>query len=619
MTTLRGPTRSGAQPVLSSFVTPRGRARALRSEEGLSLIELMIAGFVLSVAVLALASVASTSLISVRDARERDRSTAATSSALEAIRALEFDEIALRADGQWTDDDLVSLSGDDWLLDHDGDGQHTEVIWATTDGAIDPYRCDADTPDCWFDVPADSSATVRVFVSWYPDATERDAKRITVVTSWDDPSFSGPRTVRMSTVVAPASRGIPVPAFEVRPPSVSTAVDEAWVEDAVAAGDEECLEHTLTNFGAIDRYDLEPGAEWSPRNPTSEGTFQSESWIFRAFFVPEGEEVGEDWLMRSPEATAPLRSPASLDTGEAAKLHLCYEPRPDGASSTQPAGGDVFTFTPTFHSAFDPNVSHEVANTITVTAGETFVLYLHDEVGHDDDHDRPWKHPRPPNQTFDFDQFPMNQTHPGDLAPPRTSLFDYDVGVTWDGTHEELDPDEYDGLWLTNEPEEIHGVDHGPTDLAAEWDHQFSQETAPITFTGTADVLLDYRLRPPLDDEVSPAQARVCAGVELIKLRHNGHPVADPDDGIVGRGFFELEQTGAAWNTHEVEVTWEPDGPGEGAGDVSFDEQQFLRLRLWNAAEENELPADPEEHDCVKFHIGYGAEGFDARLTAVMP
>jgi type II secretory pathway pseudopilin PulG len=64
-------------------------------EDGLGLIEVMVATFILGVALLALASVGTTSLVSLRVTRDREQATNAASAAIEAARSRDFSGLAL--------------------------------------------------------------------------------------------------------------------------------------------------------------------------------------------------------------------------------------------------------------------------------------------------------------------------------------------------------------------------------------------------------------------------------------------------------------------------------------------------------------------------------------------
>ncbi|MEX0651804.1 MAG: prepilin-type N-terminal cleavage/methylation domain-containing protein, partial [Actinomycetota bacterium] len=91
--------------------------RRFRLEEGITLVEVIIAMFILSVALLAMASTATSSLISLAGSRDREQATNAASAAIERARALDFTDLVVPAtpavSGLPTDiQALFSITGD---------------------------------------------------------------------------------------------------------------------------------------------------------------------------------------------------------------------------------------------------------------------------------------------------------------------------------------------------------------------------------------------------------------------------------------------------------------------------------------------------------------------------
>jgi len=167
--------------------------RSLRGEAGLSVMEVVVSAAILATSLLAVAGLLTTSLATLRDARDRQLATVAASRALESARALTFD-------------DLVMASVDappTGTFDPDGDaaGLTAEVVCHNlltdclrSSGAVvgDPY---------WSAVDA---LTLRTYVTWVPAASTGGvpglAKRITAVATWH--ARAQDRELRQSTIVA---------------------------------------------------------------------------------------------------------------------------------------------------------------------------------------------------------------------------------------------------------------------------------------------------------------------------------------------------------------------------------------------------------------------------------
>lgn len=77
----------------------RLRARAWDGEQGLGLVEVMVAVMVLTIAVLALASGAVQSLASLGESRQRQQGTIAATKSIETVRSYPYDRIALQNNG----------------------------------------------------------------------------------------------------------------------------------------------------------------------------------------------------------------------------------------------------------------------------------------------------------------------------------------------------------------------------------------------------------------------------------------------------------------------------------------------------------------------------------------
>lgn len=259
--------------------------REVVDEAGLTLLEVIIAVFVLSVAVMALAGVAITSLASVRISRDRDLASSAASAVLEAARAVDFEQLAMND----ADSPPATFS-------HDGSTSEPTVV--ASDGAITPFACTpADPSACWFEYgPYAGRHSVTTYVTWFDDPTvegTKNGRRVTAVVTWDDPGVESTRTVRQSTVVAEARRGLGQPDFTISNPDQSTVVPE----DTDA-----CFRHLLTNFGADDHFQFTiRDGDGVKRGVVGEfavqatNTSDSKSWNARSWLGPAAYQAAGDW------------------------------------------------------------------------------------------------------------------------------------------------------------------------------------------------------------------------------------------------------------------------------------------------------------------------------------
>lgn len=385
--------------------------RRTDDDTGMTLIELMIAMFVLAVAVMAIAATAATSLQSVRVARDRDLATSAASAALEAARAIPFEELGLNDDNIFTGDSLIT-SGE---FAHDGSSFEALVI---TNAGIEPYICDPTTATggCWFEYDTFGDRHhVATYVTWYDDPSvtgTRNGKRVTVIAEWTDEGTT--RTVRQSTIVAESTRGVGIPDFFVTPTDRSSDV---------AQGQAICFNHLLENFGVEDSYDLwfskPSGASADPARVdtqtiriTYQGSSEQKGWLAHAWMGDDAHAQAESWkdawnnaaddskpapsadYMREKDADKPLEGPiesggalGSVPKDASTELAICYKP----SSSNPSTVGDVAVLTPLVRSQFwttlvgSPETSPagddgviDLEHTLT-TVAQTQAIYLDDD------------------------------------------------------------------------------------------------------------------------------------------------------------------------------------------------------------------------------------------------
>lgn len=463
---------------MTSLGLRRSLTKLRSDDDGMTLVELMFALFILAVAVLSLAAIAGSTVRTVRLSRDRDEATAATSAALEAARGFAFDELALADNNVFTGDDLVS-SG---TFAHD-DGQFEPLVLSTS--GIDPYVC---TPEaaasCWFEFTAYSTLdSVATYITWYDDDptvdsdadgtadNDRDAKRVTAIATWTDG-----RTVRQSTIVAQASRGLGTPDFVIRPQSHGTATAPRPFRE----GEGFCLEHELENFGADDSYDFwMEGTDVTGITPATDNLslkFQSgKRWVVRAWLGgapddPDGawdeartwQEAfnddpshipsGDTHLMENTDgADAALESADTVAKDEIVQLAVCYQP---GKNTEKPSPPEQYEVFPLFRSQLSVVLNETTGEPSSGQDGVVAVAH-HFEVSSTvssvflDDHDELDDGTETEETPFSFDR---------NLPPDRTLLSydatDYDTGIPGFGLLKPSNDPESSGqtlVWIDND------------------------------------------------------------------------------------------------------------------------------------------------------------------------
>jgi hypothetical protein len=160
--------------------------RRLVDEDGVTLVEVLVAMFLLTGAMLAMAHVATSGLVSLRDATDRTTAIALATEVLEQSRQVPWDVLLLDAT------DHAPVCGDMIAIDDAGSVTEPAVCDAAgAVGAAAPY---------W---GANGKYDLETYVTSIPNFP--NARRVTTVVSWDQ--GTGPRTVRSSTVIAQVDRG----------------------------------------------------------------------------------------------------------------------------------------------------------------------------------------------------------------------------------------------------------------------------------------------------------------------------------------------------------------------------------------------------------------------------
>ena len=353
------------------------RRRRWDDEDGMSLVEIMIAIFVLSVGLLALASVAITSIVNLRVSRGRQEATNAASATIEDLRRSDYRLIALDADV--VAPGTCETANDEPIVTTDLPGATPRVRTFGPNG-----RVTVTTTISWFDEDTDEGCA----------HLDRGAKRVRVVAEWDD----GDETfeVEESTVVAPVDRGLPAPDFRLGTPEVDVTFNPSEL------GEEKCVGHVLRNLGAADGYDFtvertDSGSVVKTQTASGEFTTADGKVQVRAFLEnpaveppmdpatygvpsPQGQRyanipAGLELLIDADGNDRPETDPAvgeELATGEQARLWICY------LAESSLSIGDTAELRFTVHSQFDENRSEVVEHTFEVTK-ETRTYYLFDD------------------------------------------------------------------------------------------------------------------------------------------------------------------------------------------------------------------------------------------------
>lgn len=300
-------------------------------DAGVSLVEMMVAVLVLSVGIIALAGSAFAALTANGDARNRQLAVDAMTGAIETTRSIAFDDLTMDEDdvsSSASTDPYVTVSGGEFLFDHDGDeADPAEPLVVESDGELPQY------------IILDDGRTVRTYVTWLDGA--QVSKRVTVVVTYDAGGTT--RELRESTVIAEANRGLAAPDFTVAPP------DRTITEEA---GREVCFPHALINEGERDKHDFTVQGWVDDLDDVLGPTIGSDRWVARADI--EGQPMVDSSGDLRPD------SPVFLERGGELALDVCYD-IPEDATE-----GDSFTWTIELSSALDPSVVRQTTNTVVI-------------------------------------------------------------------------------------------------------------------------------------------------------------------------------------------------------------------------------------------------------------
>ena len=569
------------------MAVPSGLRIRLGDEAGIGLVEVIMAIFILAVALLALGSVSITSLASLRDTRDREQATNAASAAIEDVRSRDFR-------------DIVHSPGD---VDPSRlpPGVDPSVATSSCFGMTEPGERivydTAGTPVPFERTAGDGgSITVHTIITYEdsdcPDGGTTSLKRVTVIASWND----GPNrpVVVQETQVTAVARGLPVPRFEIRPDEATLRFSEEFLQDPDETDLRRCVEHTLLNLGAEDGYDwaaesVDPLVQTN-QQPTADAFDVGglSGWRVTAFLersadapMREGQppEIGDEARFEFEAGGQPYVSDLRVEPRETALLTVCYAPVTAG---NVPEPADIRLI---LRSRFDERQAREVVNLVRIGSdvddgsgipGDP--LFLFEDV---DD----VAHPRT-----------MAPGVMGPLADPdapaevveRLSDHDYSPGFANWSTDVETD-ENLSGVRLRHTAASI--TNPSISEHTAAWHHQFGAST-----TLQRDATLVLWLAPPQALQ-GPLGGDIPLAVRLTfnELRSNESPV---NNGWVVPIDFEYEHTVEGWQRVEIQVDL--------GQDRSFNNNRYLRMRITCITPEN-----GEAEDC---NLAYDNVNFPSAL-----
>lgn len=372
-------------------------------DDGVGLVEVLVAAFLMAVAVLGMASVAGGTLRSLTGSQARQEATTALTRAVESARSLGYDLLALRS-GQYTDGEAFDWDG------ADGDAA-PEPLYATLDGLV------AQGTYPYFESRVSYSLETRIteHQALRPDGVTvaEPARRVTVIATL----ANGRGEVRLSTVVARADRGLPLPAFVVTPVSGRrVAVPNA----SAGTVPETCFPTQLRNQGLADRYEF---VLPTPATHPAATTYTIRVYLDRGTV---GTHDTAD-LVLSDRTGNGVYLPDTVDplaTNATATLLFCYQRNNYVAEET-------VAFPVRARSLFDNDVYSDLEHVVVVD--DVLQLYPQFDLGDDP----------PPTRGGNF---PLTS-----VPPSRTTAVDYDVDGR-PGTYLKRKDPAYVALFTTDLP-----------------------------------------------------------------------------------------------------------------------------------------------------------------------
>lgn len=311
----------------------RLRQRLFRAHQqddaGFSLLESVVALGIATIVFTALGAAMISSMKAVLVGRSSQMSADVAQKELEAVRALGFDEIAMRETDLATNDPLamtatslydpatnsVSASGEELVLDPVG-SVFPHVVTRTVN---------------------QTAYTIRTYVTAPADSTGAATKRVTVVVGWTQRGEARSRIV--STLVTETRRGLPLPDYKF--------TNNGTASLCRSPGTTAAFGFTLTNNGARDSWAI-----------TSSGGTATWSYYLDDGSTSPGAYGADDTLVANPATEAVI---GSIDPTESVNFWAVADLLPTASLSTA-----TVTFRAT--SVAQPTYSSELSNALQVAA-----------------------------------------------------------------------------------------------------------------------------------------------------------------------------------------------------------------------------------------------------------
>ena len=517
----------------ASRMARRAFARA-SGEHGVTLVEILVSMAVMSFGLLALASVSTAGLLSLRDSTARQSATEAAAQALELAR-----------DTAWSQ--LANLTGDAMVtgatFDPDGPGcLAAENVIRSAVGPVTgaPYQVGPASPTL-------AERTVRTYVTDVaaldcpaapatPTPPPAPAKRVTVVVQWR--SGDAIHESRKSTMIAFSGRGSDTVLFDVTP-RVASVTDVPGVL---------CLEHVLTNLGMADAYQID-----APTPPPGV--------LFAAYVDANNDGVGDP-------AEAIGLSTALVPFSGTLPLLFCYDV--DNVNVQYQFLVGVRSFA----------ASNQVITlTHNVQTIDTLTLYLHN-APNGASHDRVV-------EPFDDSLLDMDRLLPdpivGPGAPPASAgvMFDYDRNIDLLG---------YQGMALPRvpvnplpDPLPVSGdLNDDDSSYHGRWDYQMPRQmrvggtgavhvwTAPTAALGNPLSALGLPLPPP-GVPFGMRYRLLHLDINRVQIRELA---SSPAELVLGVPGFSPVYFHATWGWQATSWDYSVAGP------ITVDKHDYLRLEL---------------------------------------
>lgn len=230
----------------AGFVNDLARRVRLDSSAGVGLVETIVALGIATVVFTAMAYAGITALTSTQSARINQQAIDLATQRIEDARALGYGALG-HSSADLAGDPLVASCAGQPCLDP---GIGTQENLVVIDGAaLTPHRTQVSgqpTNQVTFDVAT--------YVTRPADASAADFKRVTTIVTWNYRGNPGTRS--MSTLVSQATRGLPLPEFQLTPLGETT--------QSRNPGNDAAFGFTLRNQGAADQFNLAAtGTGWA--------------------------------------------------------------------------------------------------------------------------------------------------------------------------------------------------------------------------------------------------------------------------------------------------------------------------------------------------------------------